>query len=379
MKIFSCVMIISLLITTQNNSQSKHNNMLCQRYFWTEAEALIQHKKFHDSYTNKNEWLARREKIRDQILRGAELEKFPSRCPLNSVIHSKRNYNGYTVENVSLESLPGVYVTGSLFKPESVKENLPGILVAHGHGELPGRYQADTQKLCATLARMGAIVFSYDMVGFGELKEIGWIHKHPKTLKLQLWNSMRAVDFLLSIGADPKRIAITGASGGGTQSFLLSAVDDRIAVSIPVVQVSANFFGGCECESGMPIHRSKNFQTSNVEIASCFAPKPQLIISDGADWTKNTPNVEFPYIKNVYKLFNKEDTVENLHLQNEKHDYGYSKRVGAYKFLAKQFNLPLSFIDEKEITIESPDKLKVFDALHPLPSNIIKNNDDVKW
>jgi uncharacterized protein len=373
-------LLLSLIMLNQGFSQSVgKDSMLCQRYYWTETEAKNQLQKFRSTYSNLDEWLKRKERIRKQILEGAEFSKLPKKCLLNPVIHSKRIYDGYTVENVYFESFPGIYVTGSLFRPVDVKENSPGILCAHGHGELPGRYLPDIQKLCATLAGMGAIVFAYDMVGYGELGEIGWIHKHPKTLKLQLWNSIRVVDFLLSIGADPKRIAITGASGGGTQSFLLSAVDDRIAVSIPVVQVSAHFFGGCQCESGMPIHRSKDFQTNNVETAACFAPKPQLIISDGADWTKNTPKVEYPYIKNVYGLFKKENEVENLHLSNEKHDYGYSKRIGAYKFLAKQFHLPLTQIDETNTVIEPKEKLKVFDAMHPIPQNAIRTNDDVKW
>ena len=92
-----------------------------------------------------------------------------------------------------------------------------------------------------------------------------------------------------------------------------------------------------------------------------------LIISDGNDWTKNTPKVEFPYIRNVYKLFGAEEKTENLHLENEGHDYGFSKRVGAYLFLAKHLNLNLEKIlnqygevDENFVILLERKELEVF-------------------
>lgn len=361
---------------------SEKKPQLCQGNYLTKEQGRQQLESFAKTYSTLEQWRQRAARIKEGILRGAELIHTPKRCPLNPIVHSKRSYNGYTVENVAFESLPGVFVTGSLYRPLEGEGPFPAVLCPHGHWSDPnnyGRFRPDMQKRCATLARMGAIVFAYDMVGWGDWKNAGWNHKRPKVLKLQLWNSIRSVDFITSLkDVDPNRVAVTGASSGGTQSFLLVAVDDRIAVSVPVVMVSAHFFGGCDCESGMPIHKSDTHETNNAEIAALAAPRPQLIISCGKDWSKNTPKVEYPYIRNVYRLYGAETRVENIHLPNEGHDYGLSKRIGAYKFLAKHLGLSLEkvtrpdgTIDESFVTIENLEDMLVFNTEHPRPAHAI--------
>ncbi len=362
--------------------QVKPEPELCVGEYLSEQAARHQLAEFAREARTLGEWKARARRVREGILKGAGLWPVPKKGPLNPIIHSRRAYSGYAVENVAFESLPGFYATGNLYRPLNRKPPFAGILCPHGHFRYPsggGRFRPDMQIRCATLAKMGAVVFSYDMVGWGDSTQT--THDHPQVLALQLWNSIRALDFLQSLqDIDSSRLGITGASGGGTQSFLLAAVDNRVQVSIPVVMVSAHFFGGCKCESGLPIHRGTTHKTNNADIAALAAPRPQLLISCGEDWTKNNPEVEYPYIRNVYRLFNAAEAVGNVHLALEGHDYGPSKRAAAYKFFVRHLGLdidaianPVGFegVDESGVIIERAEVMRVFDSAHPRPAQAL--------
>ena len=333
---------------------------------------------------DRQAWERRAARVRRGILEGARLDLLAERSPPPTLRHSRRRHHGYTIENVALETTPGFFLAGNLYRPEAVPEGgLAPILCPHGHSNHQdsgqnGRYRPEVQYRCAALARMGAAVLSYDMVGYGDSKKLGWNHAEvPELLRLQLWNSVRALDWLLSLpGADPDRSAVTGASGGGTQTFLLAAVDTRIRVSVPVVMVSAHFYGGCRCESGMPIHVRPGHVTNNAEIAALVAPRPLLVVSCGGDWTRSVPELEFPFLQHPYRLYGVEDRVENAHFPDEGHDYGASKRQAVYRFLSRHLELNSAswrraesgHIDESTIVIEPHETLAVFGDGHPLPT-----------
>jgi dienelactone hydrolase len=352
------------------------DSLLCVGHHWSEDEANLMMKKFGSEWNDLESWQKRRAKIKRGIIAGMQLDKMPKISgDFNAIIHSKREMDGYTVENIAIESFPGFYITGNLYRPRGGKEKYAAILSPHGH-LADKRFTKYIQKRGAVLARMGAIVFAYDMIGYGENDQVE--HKMPIALLLQTYNSQRVLEYLLSRpDVDPDRIGMTGGSGGGTQTFMLTAIDDRIKVSVPAVQVSAHFFGGCVCESGMPVHKSAGHQTNNVEIAALCAPRPLLMISNGGDWTRNTPRIEYPYVQKVFALYDAEHKVENVHLPLERHDYAFSKRAAAYNFFRHHLQLPFDtpYDDgyrEDFVVILSPEALSVFNEDNHRPKNALK-------
>ncbi|MDR3791906.1 MAG: hypothetical protein P4L03_00865 [Terracidiphilus sp.] len=293
------------------------------------------------AFTSLKTWEERKAFLRNQILVSTGLMPMPEKTPLHPQIFGKIEGNGYTIEKVLIETLPGFYLGGNLYRPSDGRAKHPAILNPHGHwtyGRLENEPVDSGPAFGISLARQGYVVFAFDMVGYTDTIQIP--HRFGSArqrlwsfgpLGLQAWNAVRALDFLASLDdVDASRLGMAGASGGATQTFLLTAVDDRIRFISPVNMVSSIMQGGDLCENAPGLR----LNTSNVEIAAMFAPKPMLLVSDTTDWTRNVPREEYPAIKRIYDLYGKGDQVSVVQFEAV-HNFNQQSREAVYKFFAQ--------------------------------------------
>jgi hypothetical protein len=357
---------------------------------------------FRPTYADRAGWERRAERLREQVLVALGLWPLPERVPLRPVIHGRIDRDEYTIEKVYFVSLPGHYVSGDLYRPkDSVRTGLvggkrPAMLSPHGHAP-KGRFTVandeDVQKALASgaaktpeaarfsgqarsamLARLGFVVFQYDMLGHADSQAIphraGFSDVEAEmrlqsSMGLQTWNSIRALDFVSALpDVDARRVGVSGASGGGTQTFILGAVDSRPALTFPVVMVSANMQGGCICENASLLR----IHTNNIEFAGLFAPKP-LGMAAANDWTHDIETNGLPELKKIYGLFGAPDNITAKHYPFP-HNYNQVSREMLYGFLNRHFELGLpNPISERPFVPVPIAELSVFDAAHPRPAD----------
>ena len=360
------------------------------------------------------DWEPRRDFVRRQLIISQGLWPMPTKSPLNAVIHGKIDQGDYTVEKVYFESAPGFYVTGNLYRPKNISGKVPAVVFPHGHWTdarflfQPDKFVRDEiatgqerfengghsrfQSMCVQLARMGCIAWQIDALSDSDSKQFspevihrfakqrpemnrteGWGLYSPQAeanlqsvMGLQTLNSIRSIDFLLTLPeVDPNRLAVTGSSGGGTQTMLLAATDPRLALSYPVVMVSTSMQGGCTCENATLLR----VNSGNVEIAALFAPKPQGM-NTANDWTKEMATKGFPDLQSLYNLYGKKDYVTLQRGEHFPHNYNAVSRMGFYEVLNRHFKLgQQSPIVEKDYTPLPKEKLTVWDDSHPAPKS----------
>lgn len=361
----------------------------------------------------QGEWETRAANVRRHITVALGLWPMPTKTPLKAVVHGKIDRGDYSVENVYFESAPGFFVTGNLYRPANVRGNAPAVMFAHGHWEharlsleSPERLRREIasgaerfelggrsrfQSMCVQLARMGCIVWHWDMLGDSDSVQLsrelihGFARQRPEMnnpelwgffspqaearlqspMGLQTWNSIRSLDFLLTLPeVDPERIAITGASGGGTQTMILSAIDPRIALSFPAVMVSTAMQGGCTCENACLLR----VETGNVEFAALFAPKPQgLTTAD--DWTKAFAAQGFPDLERLYQLVGAPQNITLHRGEHFPHNYNAVSRSAFYGCLNRHFRLGFEEpIIERDFEPLNREQLTVWKDEHGAPA-----------
>ncbi len=357
------------------------------------------------------DWPARQAGIRRRILVSQGLWPLPPQTPLNAVVHGRVVRDDYSVDRVYFESIPGHFVTGSLYRPLDKSGPCPGVLSPHGHWadgrfyghgteairqelvtgaerfEVGGRHPI--QARAVQLARMGCIVLVYDMIGYADSVQLQhrpdkWSHldtpadwgffsvqadlRLQSMMGLQTWNSWCALDFLLSLpDVDPRRIGVTGASGGGTQSMIIAAIDDRVTAAMPCVMVSTAMQGGCTCENASLLR----IDQGNVDIAAAIAPRP-LGLTAADDWTVELRTQGFPDLARLYELLGHRDRLTAAFNTHFKHNYNHVNRAVMYAFFNRHFNLGLEEpILERDYQPLTREEATVWTDEHPVPSEAL--------
>ncbi len=360
---------------------------------------------------SRTAWDERAQEVRKRLRVSLGLWPELPKTPLNAVIHGRIDKDDYTIEKVYFESVPGFYVSGNLYRPKGKSGRLPAVLNPHGHWA-NGRFydnaggikkeivegaerfedsgRSPLQARCVQLARMGCVAFFYDMIGYADSQQLsqdlahGFAKQRPEmnttenwglfspqaeahlqsVMGLQTWSSIRALDFLSSLpDVDPARIGVTGASGGGTQTFILCALDPRPAVAFPAVMVSTAMQGGCTCENASLLR----IGVGNVEIAGLFAPKP-LAMTAADDWTKEMATKGFPELKQLYQMLGVPDHVMLKASIHFGHNYNQVSRAAMYGWMNKHLKLGLPEpVVERDYQRLSTGDMTVWDAAHPKP------------
>lgn len=363
----------------QNSSLYKLKNYEYPRRKVVDGEKMLSY--LSSLYSDKSTWEKRSMQLRTEVRELLGIDSVLAKCVKDAkpILSKVRKFDGYKVQNFALETLPGMYVCGSIYSPTKSKGKNPLILCPNGHFG-GGRYRKDQQQRMGTLARMGAVCVDYDLWGWGESAlQVGTSsHRSSIAHVMQAAEGVLILDYMLKQkNIDPARVGVNGGSGGGTLTVLLSTIDNRFTASAPVVSLASHFDGGCPCESGMPIQLAAG-GTCNAELAATFAPKPMLVVSDGGDWTASVPELEYPFLQRIYNFYGEQSKVTNVHLPEEKHDFGPNKRNPVYDFFGDVFSLNKNMIDEAKVTIELEEAMYSFGKNGELlPENAIRSFNEV--
>lgn len=310
-------------------------------------------------------WQERRAVLRRQILVSAGLWPLQPRQPAPVHRFGKISKGPYTVEKLALETLPGFLVGANLYQPAKLSRPAPAVLVAHGHwkhGRTHHEPDYSVPALCSNLAAQGFVVLAWDMVGYEDTRQLphdfgdtpeesAWLFS---PFSLQLWNAIRALDFLEALPeVNRSRIGMTGTSGGGTQTYLLAAVDERIRAAAPGGMISATFQGDDVCEMAPGLRIDAN----NLEFASLIAPRPLLLVAAAGDWTRNTLQVELPAIRAVYALYGQPQRASAV-LVNARHNSNRESREAVYAFFQRALagRLPFSAPPRESAAVPLPSR-----------------------
>ena len=275
-----------------------------------------------------DEWKEKRPSLKRGLLYMLGLDPLPERTPLKAEIKGTLERAEYRIEKLVYQSLPGLYVTGNFYLPKKPAPPLPTVLYVCGHSPHPLGAKVSYQDRAIWFAEHGYACLVLDTLEFGEVAGIhhgthdlnlwNWLSMGYSPIGVEVWNAMRALDYLESRPeVDKTRIGMTGISGGGAVTWFTAAADDRIAAAAPVCSTytfgsqAAHWVAAGQCDC---IYVHNTFLEDFPVVGALIAPRPLLICSGrkDIDFPPDGYHEVFTRAKRIYDLHGGSDRIREV-------------------------------------------------------------------
>ena len=333
--------------------------------------------------TSAQQWTQKKEQLRQQVLNevvlrgeGRRWAEAKTRVEWLDVLPGR----GYRIKRLRYEILPGLWIPALLYEPEKLTGKVPVILNTNGH-EGTGVANDYIQIRCINEAKKGALALNFEWLGMGQLKLDGFNHTRSTQLDLVGTNGValhylsqkRALDILLAHpNADASRVAVTGLSGGGWQTILISALDPRVTVAFPLAGYSSFV-----TRAQFPEQDLGDSEQTPVDLASVAdyttltamrAPKPTMIGNNAYDnccFRGDYANAPLMWAARPYfALYNATDKL-TAHINFDPgHNYGQENREAFYRYIRDNFYAgnDAAFAEKEipsEADVRTPEQLRM--------------------
>jgi dienelactone hydrolase len=339
----------------------------------------------------KADWEKKRPELRRQLLDMVGLWPLPLRSDLKAVVTGKVEGDGFTVEKLHFQSSPGLYVTANLYLPKQAKFPAPAVLYVCGHAntvidKVSYGSKVNYQHHPAWFARNGYVSLILDTLELGEIpgehhgtsrKNMWWWQTLGYTpAGIECWNAMRALDYLESRPeVDPKRLGVTGRSGGGATSWWLAAADERPQCIIPVAGIAdlhshvvegvaprfakGVITGHCDC-----MYFVNTYRWDFATVAALCAPRPLMLGNSDADDIFPVPGYRrlADKVRHIYDLYGAADKFVLLETKGPHKDTP-ELREGAFRWMNRWLKSDNGPVTDPQLPPLSAAQLKVFDHL----------------
>lgn len=396
LSLLSLILLILFAFPSNTDAQNETDVIINSWMEYSDAQNFLYHhlagqcydlldkrEKVISELNTPEEWQQRQKFIRETL--NDIVGPFPAKTPLNAKIVRTIDKGSFRVEHIIYESVPGFYVTSSLYIPGGLKrrDKAPAIIYCSGH-TVEGYRSTVYQHVILNLVTKGFIVFAFDPVGQGERLEyydpetgksiVGGPtkeHSYPgaqafitgaSQARYMIWDGIRAVDYLLSRKeVDPARIGITGRSGGGTQSSYIAAFDERILAAAPENYITnyrrlLQSIGPQDAEQVMFHFLYRGLDHPDLLLVR--APKPTLLITTTRDMFSIQGAMETEKeVAEIYKAYGKPENFSRIE-DDDVHASTLKNREAMYAFFRKHLDNPGSITDEV-IQPLTADELKV--------------------